>query len=74
MMFSQYCRIESAAGGVFCTEREFIREAHKLLSKTGKSHDQREARHAWLRDGLKMRLDARQEYRDVMSGNLYSHV
>jgi hypothetical protein len=35
MMFAQYCRIETRAGGVCCTPREFIKSAHKCLTKKG---------------------------------------
>ena len=68
MMFAQYCRIESGAGGVWATPREMIREARKMLRKSGKSREQREARHAWLREMLAMHHDARVEYMSVMSG------
>jgi hypothetical protein len=62
-MYSQYCRIESAAGGVSCTPKEFIKAAHKCLKKSGRSRKQREARHTWLREGLALRIDARVTYR-----------
>lgn len=78
MMFSQYCRIESNAGGVSCTVREFVRAAHSCLLKRyrfGKgARETRTSRHLWLRDGLKQRLEARKCYSDVVSGNLYSHI
>ena len=70
MMFSQYCRIESAAGGVICTDREFIRCARALLSDKGRSREQRDARHAWLRDGLQTKKAAFKEYCDVVSGRV----
>ncbi len=69
MMFAQYCRIESRAGGVGCTEREFIRAALSMIKKRSRfSYELRRGRHAWLRDGLKMRLKARAEYRHVTGG------
>jgi hypothetical protein len=52
--FSQYCRIETQAGGVFCTNREFIRAARTLLHDGAMHHDWRSRRHAWLRAGLAM--------------------
>ena len=70
MSFAQYCRVETLAGGVACTPREFIRAAHSLLNDAGKTRAHRDARHAWLRDGLKHRDDARGLYRDVMAGDL----
>lgn len=59
MLYSQYCRIEAAAGGVGCTAREFVRAAHKKINAKGKTRALRDARHAWLRAGLKYRVDAR---------------
>jgi len=70
MMFAQYCRIESRAGGVSATSREMIREAHKMLKKSGRGRAQRSARHVWLRDMLSMHHDARLEYVAVMRGGL----
>jgi len=70
MMHTQYCRIESLAGGVCCTDRQFIRCARTLLSDKGRSRLQRDARHAWLRDGLRQKEDALQQYIDVVSGNI----
>ena len=67
MMYAQYCRIESKAGGVFCTPREFVRAALSLIKKRSRfSREFREARHQWLREGLDHRLMARDEYRQVM--------
>ena len=54
MPFSQYCRIETKAGGAFCSDRAFIRAAHSLLTDNGKARDMRAARHAWIREGLAM--------------------
>ena len=72
MMFAQYCRIESLAGGVSCTPREFIKACHSVLQKRYRfgihARTVRTGRHAWIRSGLEMRLRARQEYSDVMGG------
>jgi len=69
MMFGQYCRIESRAGGVACTEREFIRAALSMIKKNARfgpiACEYRTGRHMWLRQGLEMRLKARDEYRHV---------
>ncbi len=73
MMYAQYCRIESNAGGCTCTAREFVRAAHScLLKRYRRDHTRRTSRHLWLRDGLKQLAEARQQYVDVMRGNLYS--
>ncbi len=75
MMYAQYCRIESKAGGVSCTEREFIRAALSLIKpKSRVSRKLRLQRHDWLKSGLVHHHLARKQYVDVMRGNLYSHV
>jgi hypothetical protein len=55
MTFAQYLRIENDAGGVGCSDRQFIEAAHGLLSPDGRKRWLRDARHAWLRDGLEMK-------------------
>ena len=65
MTFAQYCRIETAAGGVRCSSRDFIRAARALLSCEGKSRAMRNARHIWLRDGLDQLENARRAYREI---------
>jgi hypothetical protein len=71
MMFAQYCRIETRAGGVSCTEREFIRAALSVIKKHSRySREYRTNRHTWLRRGLKMRLQARDEYQRVVTGRI----
>lgn len=52
MQYAQYKRIETKAGGISATNREFIKAAHSVLSKQGKSRNCRINRHEWLRDGL----------------------
>ena len=74
MMYAQYCRIESNAGGCTCTARQFVKAAHSMLLKRyRRSHASRTSRHLWLRDGLKQLTEARGMYCDVLRGNLYSH-
>jgi len=69
MMFAQYCRIETAAGGVFTTDRQFIRAALAMIKPRSRyARELRQARHQWLREGLAMLRDARAEYRHVMGG------
>ena len=52
MTFSQYCRIETAAGGCDITPRQFIKAAQALLHDDAMHHDFRAQRHVWLRSGL----------------------
>ena len=54
MRFNQYLRVETAAGGIACTDLQFIRAAWKLLSKRGKTAQYRKFRRDWLRAGLRM--------------------
>jgi hypothetical protein len=60
MMYAQYYRLESKAGGVSCSNREFIRACLSVIKKRYRfDHSHRVARHAWLREGLTMLVDAR---------------
>ena len=68
MMFAQYCRIESRAGGCHASSRAMIRAARTMLRKSGKARAQRDARHEWLREMLAMHFDAQVEYMSVISG------
>jgi len=52
MLNAQYIRIETKAGGITCTDRQFIRQARKRLSTDGKSFNMREWRKEWLLSGL----------------------
>ena len=70
MTFAQYLRIETAAGGIGCSYREFIRAARGMLSKEGKSRAMREARHIWIRDGLDRLESARRMYAIVQRGGM----
>lgn len=68
MMYAQYCRIESRAGGVGATDRQFIRAALSTLAKPYRyKRTSREVRHGWLREGLRMLGLARNMYCSVMS-------
>jgi hypothetical protein len=51
MLYSQYLRLETIAGGVGCTDKQFIAACHTFL-KNKFSREEREHRHAWIRDGL----------------------
>mgnify|MGYP003664874446 CR=1 FL=1 len=52
MMFSRYLRIERKAGGVMCTDREFIKACRSMHNSYGLSHSCREARHEFIRDAM----------------------
>ena len=52
MIYSQYLRIETKAGGVKCTDKQFIKACHSLLSDYGKSRKYRKNRHEWIRAGF----------------------
>lgn len=68
MMYAQYCRIESAAGGVTITPRAFVRAAHGFITDSGKDRAKRTPRHAWLRRGLTHLANAQVMYLSVVSG------
>lgn len=65
MTYAQYCRIETKAGGVSYTPRQFIKAAHTVLSEAGKSRLLRDGRHAWLRAGLEYHAKATCLYREI---------
>ena len=69
MMYAQYCRLETKAGGVFATDREFIRACRSSIKRNYRGNrTQRKIRHKWIRSGLELKKKASQEYIDVMSG------
>jgi len=68
MMYGQYCRIETRAGGCSASPRAMIRSARKCLRKSGKTRETRAMRHEWLREMLAMHFEANVEYMSVMSG------
>ena len=55
MLNAQYIRIETKAGGITCTNRQFIRQARKRLSIDGKSFNMKEWRKEWLLSGLELK-------------------
>lgn len=61
-MFGQYCRIETAAGGLWCSDRAFIRQCLALLAPGWHARKFREARHKWIREHLKTREAARNTF------------
>lgn len=58
MTHAQFMRIETRAGGVAASNRQFIRAAHTLLSSDGRSAKQRDARKAWIKEGIALRVKA----------------
>ena len=69
MPYSQYCRIESIAGGVFASDRDFVRAALSLFRPEKRyCRELREVRHEWLMDGLRMMQESRDLNYHVMSG------
>jgi hypothetical protein len=61
MLYSQYLRLETLAGGVGCTDKQFIAACHTYL-KNKFSRAERDARHAWIRDGLAYLNKSRGQY------------
>ena len=53
MTFAQYLKIETSLGGIGCTNRQFIRACLDYILPQAKHHRlYRDARHAFIRDGL----------------------
>jgi hypothetical protein len=65
MMYSQYCRVENKAGGVFAPPRRMIKAFHSLLSKNGKSCECREYRHALIVEMFNHQKEAQRVYLDL---------
>ena len=59
MTHAQFLRIETLAGGISCTNKQFIKAAHTLLADVSRGRSMRDTRHAWLRDGLSHLQQAR---------------
>jgi hypothetical protein len=68
MSYAQYLRIETKAGGVSATRREFIAAAHSRTSREGKGRNMRELRHRWLREGLAYHQQSIVEFIQVQQG------
>ena len=54
MIYSQYLRLETKAGGAACTDKQFIKACHTVLSDHGKSYKERMDRHNWIKQGLSL--------------------
>jgi len=66
MTFKQYCKIEINAGGVTCSNRKFIKACVEyILPQARHHHLYRDARHQFIRDGLRYRDKAQRIYRKV---------
>lgn len=65
MPYSQYLRIESIAGGIECTPRQFVKACHTRLAPSARGRAKRDVRHAWIRDGLRQLRGARKLARDM---------
>lgn len=65
MMYSQYCRIESKAGGVFAPPRRMLKAFRTILSKKGKSHECRAYRHALITEMFELQREAKRVYLDL---------
>jgi predicted membrane chloride channel (bestrophin family) len=55
--YAQYLRAETRAGGLSKSTRQLIRAARTMLSPAGKTRNNRESRHDWLRSILAMRQE-----------------
>jgi len=61
MTYGQYLRLETMAGGVGCTDKQFIAASHSAI-KNKYSRKERDARHAWIREGLAYLNKSRGQY------------
>ena len=69
MIYSQYLRIETIAGGCTCTARGFIRAARSRLKPEYRiARKAREARQAWIKSGLAQLNKSKQQYQEIYRG------
>ena len=61
MTYGQYLRLETMAGGVGCTDKQFIAACHSVL-KNKFSRDERDDRHRFIRNGLEYLNKSRGQY------------
>ena len=57
--FSVYCRIETAAGGVYASPRALVRATRARFRPEALTREHREARHAYIRSVLRHNDHAR---------------
>jgi hypothetical protein len=63
MLYSQYLRIETIAGGVGCTDKQFIAACLSyILPQARHHHLYRKDRHKFIRDGLAYLNKSRGQY------------
>ena len=58
MTYAQYLRIETKAGGVACSNRQFIKALHTRLSNRGKTREHKEWRHNLIKEGLEIKRNS----------------
>ena len=58
MNYGQYLRIETLAGGVACSNIQFIRALHTKLSRRAKKPEHRQWRHKLIREGLEIKRNS----------------
>jgi len=70
MTFKQYCKIESLAGGVGCTNRQFVKACiDYILPQARHHHLYRIGRHEFIRQGLELLEQSKAEFYKVNIGN-----
>lgn len=70
MLYSQYERLESKAGGITASNRDFIKACYTVLRPRTKTRAWRDARHTWLREGLEHLKDAKDLFYNVQTGRI----
>jgi len=70
MMYAQYLRLETKAGGCTATPREFVKACHTVLKQSGKARNKRDVRHQWIREGLIYLNRSRVEYVEIITGRI----
>mgnify|MGYP001184205330 CR=1 FL=1 len=64
MTFKQYCKIETSVGGIYCTNKQFIKACIMYCMPQARHHYlYRQARHKFIKDGLNYLNKARKLYK-----------
>tara|TARA_B110000444_G_C18536902_1_gene453863 strand:- start:39 stop:263 length:225 start_codon:yes stop_codon:yes gene_type:complete len=70
MTYRQYCQIESLAGGIGCTNRQFIKACIEYIIPQARHHYiYRSERHKFIRKGLQRLEKSRSNFYKVNIGN-----
>jgi len=62
MLYSQYLRVQTRAGGIAASNRELIKALYSILAPGARSFKHREARHSIIRQALEYHRAAKARF------------